>query len=56
MRIGILTEYYNSMNYGALLQAWALCETLLDMGYEAEQIPYRKNDINKLQNGLGGGY
>lgn len=43
MNIGILTEYYESENYGGVLQAFALCFTLNTMGYHAEQIPYFKS-------------
>ena len=38
MRIGILTHYYNSVNYGGNLQAYALCKVLQDMGYEPQQV------------------
>lgn len=37
-KIGILTMYHKSMNYGGLLQAYALCRVMADLGYEAEQI------------------
>jgi len=42
MKIGILTHYYGSNNYGGVLQAYALTKVLRDMGYDAEQIcfPY----------------
>ena len=39
MRIGILTFQFAS-NYGALLQAYALRETLKSMGHEAEIVNY----------------
>lgn len=38
MKIGIITHYYKSGNYGGTLQAYALCKQLEKMGYEAEQI------------------
>ena len=38
MRIGILTHYYNSTNYGGSLQAYALCKALEQMGHEAQQV------------------
>lgn len=38
MKIGILTHYYNSVNYGGNLQAYALCTVLKSMGHEAEQV------------------
>ena len=39
MRIGIITEHYN-LNYGAVLQAYALQETLVKLGHEVEIINY----------------
>ncbi len=38
MKIGIVTHYYKSENYGGNLQAYALCSALNKLGYEAEQI------------------
>lgn len=38
MKIGILTLYYHSYNFGGVLQAYALCRYLNQSGYEAEQI------------------
>ena len=40
MKIGILTHYYKSPNYGGNLQAYALAYFLRDLGFEAEQICY----------------
>ena len=42
MKIGIITHYYHSFNYGGNLQAYALCK-YLNQQYDAEQICY----INK---------
>ena len=39
-RVGILTMYYNSANYGGLLQAYALVRYLNNKGVEAKQITY----------------
>lgn len=39
-RVGILTLYYRSANYGGLLQAYALCIYMNNQGYYAQQIPY----------------
>jgi len=41
MRIGIITHYFNSSNYGGNLQAYALVECLNELGYDAEQICYK---------------
>lgn len=38
MKVGIVTHYYNSTNYGACLQAYALCKVLEELGAEPEQI------------------
>ena len=37
-KIGIITHYYDSTNYGGNLQAYALCVFLSEQGYVAEQI------------------
>ena len=37
-RVGIVSMYHNSRNYGGLLQAYALCKVLNDLGIIAEQI------------------
>ncbi len=37
-RVGIITHYYKSKNYGGNLQAYALCQVLLKCGYDVEQI------------------
>jgi len=43
-KIGIITEYYGSNNYGGVLQAYALCKVLNDMGFDSEQISYYKSE------------
>ena len=40
MKIGILTHYYKSPNYGGNLQAYALAEYLNSVGFSAEQVCY----------------
>ena len=35
-KIGIITHYCHSINYGGNLQAYALCKVLNNMGYDAE--------------------
>jgi len=51
MKIGIVSHYYNSTNYGGNLQAYALCEILRRMGYDSEQIcfPFYKNPHIKMK-------
>lgn len=46
MRIGIITHYYNSKNYGGNLQAYALCKFLSKYA-ETEQICYNNQIIEK---------
>lgn len=40
-KIGIVTHYYDSVNYGGCLQAYALTHVLKGMGYDACQISYK---------------
>ena len=47
MRIGILTHFHKSTNYGGVLQAYALCKCLNDRGHSAEQILY-KHSVTKI--------
>lgn len=44
-RIGIITQYHQSENYGGNLQAYALCRCLRGMGYDAEQICYTMGPV-----------
>ena len=46
MKIGILT-FHRANNYGAMLQAYALQETLQDFGLKVEFIDYRCDSIEK---------
>lgn len=41
-KIGIITQYYNSSNFGGLLQAYALCRYLETAGYAPRQIMYNQ--------------
>lgn len=40
MKIGIISQYYNSKNYGGNLQAFALQKRIENMGFSCEQICY----------------
>ena len=40
MKIGIISLYYGSLNYGGNLQAYALCKYLKNHDVHAEQIQY----------------
>ncbi len=57
MKIGIVTQYYRSENYGGNLQAYALCRAINKLGFDAEQICYDassgKQTSSQLQNGIG---
>lgn len=48
MKIGILT-FHRAMNYGAVLQCYALYRTLSDMGHDVEVIDYRPSYIEKYR-------
>ena len=39
-KIGIITMYHNSINYGGVLQAYALAKFLKNQGYDAEQVRF----------------
>lgn len=45
-KIGIVT-YHNAINYGAVFQAFALQQYLLDMGFDAYIINYRNSSIEE---------
>lgn len=47
IRIGIITYFYNSINYGGILQAYALCKFVNKIdGVSAEQICYDYDSYN----------
>ena len=46
-KIGILT-FQNVLNYGTLLQAYALQETICSLGYDCKLINYQNEDFNIL--------
>ena len=46
MKAGILT-FHNAYNYGAILQAYALQETLIEKGVETKIIDYRLRQIEE---------
>ena len=57
-KIGIATQYTDSCNYGGVLQAYALCSALKNLGYNAVQINYNSKGnpanhriICKIRNG-----
>ena len=51
-KVGIISLYHNSYNYGGVLQAFALNYTINELGYEAYQIDYapsrKKNNLNMI--------
>lgn len=49
MKIGILTHYYRSENYGGNLQAYALCKVLKHIGYQAQQISLNRSKTKNLK-------
>ncbi len=48
-KIGLMTFLHNE-NYGSILQAWALQETLVSLGFDAEHIDYAPSKQEKLRN------
>ncbi len=55
MKVGIITEYCKSKNYGGNLQAYALCKYLNSIdGVIAEQIQYRNTSQNKIKANIKG--
>lgn len=49
MKVGILT-FQNANNYGAALQAFALCGTVCKLGYSAELIDYKNPSVTEYEN------
>lgn len=54
IRVGMMTFLHND-NYGSILQAWALQQTLCGMGFQAEHIDYAPSGREKLRNLLMSG-
>ena len=48
MRIGILT-FHRALNYGAVLQCYALLRYLLDQGHDVKIVDYRPDGIEKYR-------
>lgn len=46
-KIGILTYYYNTTNFGGALQAFALCNCLNKQDFLAEQISYKGTKVKQ---------
>ncbi|MBQ8555916.1 MAG: polysaccharide pyruvyl transferase family protein [Clostridia bacterium] len=53
-RVGVMTFLHND-NYGSILQAFALQQVLLDLGYDARHIDYAPDKQEKLCNLLRSG-
>jgi len=49
-KVGMITLYYNNINYGGLLQAYALTRYICSLGFDAEQIStdFISGDDSKL--------
>ncbi len=52
MKVGIITHYYKSENYGGNLQAYALCRAIQDLGYDVEQISFDRSKGGSLKGTL----
>ena len=44
-KIGIITLYHNNRNYGGLLQAYALRQSIANLGYNCDIIDYTQNAV-----------
>lgn len=53
-RIGVMTFLHND-NYGSILQAWALQQTLTEQGFDAVHIDYAPSKQEKIRNLLCSG-
>lgn len=51
-KVGIITMYYGSKNYGGVLQAYALQKAISNLGYECEQISFKRTVNKKLSSQL----
>lgn len=49
MNVGILT-YHNALNYGAVLQCYALQQTMISNGFDCEVLDYKSNGIEQQYN------
>ena len=48
MKIGLIT-YHFSQNYGAVMQTYATCRILKELGHDVEIINIRQNEKRKLR-------
>ena len=53
-KVGIITFLHND-NYGSSLQAYALQQTIRDLGHECEHLDYRPDRMEKIRNLLSSG-
>ena len=51
-KIGIITLFHNNLNYGAVLQAYALCKILNKNGHDAAQISYKHKFMSRRESSL----
>lgn len=51
-KVGIITMYYGSKNYGGVLQAYALQKAISKLGYECEQISFKRIANKRLASQL----
>ncbi len=48
MKISIIT-FHDALNYGAVLQAYALCQAVKSLGFDSELIDYRTHSYNNVK-------
>ena len=51
-RVGIISLFHENINYGGVLQAYALRKVIADMGYECEQIRFDRTPQNTQHESL----
>ena len=52
MKVGIITMFYDSANYGGILQSYAMVRVLQNHNIDAEQICYNTSSLLSLQQKL----
>ena len=46
-KVGIITMYYNSENYGCIAQSFALCKYIESLGFDVQLISYQHHKIDR---------
>lgn len=51
-RVGIITMYHGSYNYGGVLQSYALQKVVSDLGYYCEQISFQRKEKKSFKSNI----